>query len=278
MLNAFTIDVEDYFQVSAFERDIPRNTWDSFEVRVVDNTYRVLDLLALHGVRGTFFVLGWVAERFPGLVRDIHACGHEIGSHSYWHRLVYQQTPQQFREDLVASRDVLQDTIGNRVTAYRAPSFSIRRDSWWAMEILVEEGFEIDSSVFPVRHDRYGVPDADRQIHSIDTPAGSITEFPLPVKDFGRWRLPVGGGGYFRLYPRNWTYRWLREINEVHSRPFAFYAHPWEVDPEQPRMQIRSKVSRFRHYVNQGSTHEKLNSMLSRFEFGTMAEVTKVAA
>ena len=240
MLNALTIDVEDYFQVSGFERHVDRRDWDRYESRVVPNTYRLLSLLEEQQTQGTFFVLGWVAERFPELVRDIHRAGHEIGSHSYWHRLIYQLTPDEFRADLVHSRDVLEQITGEPVTAYRAPSFSITKDSLWALEILVEEGFDSDSSIYPIYHDRYGIPDAQPALHRLATKAGELWEFPASVLRVGRMNLPISGGGYFRLYPLPFTIRALRKVNRQLQRPFVFYAHPWEIDPTQPRLRVGS--------------------------------------
>ena len=225
-INAFTIDVEEHFQVSAFEATVSREQWDGFPSRVVANTRRLLALLDCHGVKATFFVLGWTAKRHPALVREIEAAGHEIASHGFWHRIVYDQSPQEFREDIRLGRDVLQDIVGRRVTAYRAPSFSITRRSLWARQILVEEGFEVDSSVFPVHHDRYGIPDAPLHIHHVETPAGPLWEFPPSVARVGGMRLPVGGGGYFRLYPLRWTTALLRRIHRFDRRPFLFYMHP----------------------------------------------------
>lgn len=273
LVNAFTVDVEDYFQVSGFERDIARSTWDSYESRVESNTERLLGLLAEHEVRGTFFILGWVAERFPGLVERIRAQGHELGSHSYWHRLIYEQSPAEFREDLRRSRDVLQDIVGERVTSYRAPSFSITKRSLWAAEILVEEGFEIDSSIYPVHHDRYGIPGAQRWLHRLPTPSGPIWEFPPSIARLGGFNLPVSGGGYFRLYPGYWTERCLRTVNDAHGEPFMFYIHPWEVDPQQPRLKVGARLSRWRHYVNLRSTEGKLRSLVQRFSFAPMRDV-----
>ena len=272
VLNAFTVDVEDYFQVSSFERVVVRSQWGEFESRVVANTQRLLDLLGSRGVRGTFFILGWVADRFPQLLRDIHAAGHELACHSYWHRLVYDQTADEFRSDLRRAKQAIEDAAGCPVTAYRAPSFSITRRSLWALEILVEEGFTLDSSVFPTRHDRYGIPGAEARLHRLQTPAGPIWEFPLAIRSLGPWQLPVSGGGYFRLYPFAWT-RWsLAGLNHM-GRPFSFYVHPWEVDPQQPRIAGASRLSRFRHYVNLGTTESKLDRLLASFRFGTMAEV-----
>ncbi len=278
MLNVFTVDVEDYFQVSAFEKHVRRDQWGQWESRVVSNTHRILQLLDRHHVRATFFVLGWVAQRHPRLVREIHACGHEIGSHGYWHRLVYQQTPEEFRTDLRRSRDALQETLGRPVTAYRAASFSITRQSLWALEILVEEGFLADSSVFPIRHDRYGIPDAEPGPHRLKTPAGSLWEFPPSVARFAGINLPVGGGGYFRLSPLPWTLFCLRRINRIRRQPFMFYVHPWELDPEQPRIRAASRTSRFRHCVHLSQNERKLDRLLATFRFGRLCDVIAQAA
>jgi len=275
--NALTVDVEDYYHVSAFAKDIRVDQWDSYPSRVVVNTRRILDLLDAHDVRATFFVLGWVAERFEALVREIHDRGHEIGCHGYAHRLIYQLTPDEFRADLVRARDILQETIDGPVRAFRAPSFSITKESLWALEILVEEGFHFDSSIFPIHHDRYGIPGATRGIHRIDTPSGPIQEFPISVARLAGINVPVSGGGYFRLYPLCLTSWLLGRINRRHARPFVFYVHPWEVDPRQPRLQAGSRLSRFRHYVNLASTHRKLDLLLNRFAFAPLGEVVRGA-
>lgn len=275
VLNAFTVDVEDYFQVTSFENLISRDQWQSQESRVVGSTRRLLDQLARHDVQGTFFILGWVAERFPHLVREIDAGGHELACHSYWHRLVYQQTNGEFRDDLRRAKAAVEDAAGQPVHAYRAPSFSITRKSLWALEILREEGFTVDSSLFPTRHDRYGIPGAPEHIHAIDTPAGAITEFPMTVQRFGRLTMPVGGGGYFRLYPYSLTRRLLRRTNVAGQRPFVFYVHPWEIDVDQPRIRSGSRLSRFRHYVNLASTEAKLDRLLTDFRFGRMCDVLR---
>jgi polysaccharide deacetylase family protein (PEP-CTERM system associated) len=270
VLNALTIDVEDYYQVSAFEGCVARSEWDSFESRVVGNTWRLLDLLADAGVRGTFFVLGYVARRHPDLVRAIHFAGHEIGCHSYWHRLIYDQTPEAFRSDLRQARDVLQGIIGEPVTAYRAPSFSITRRSLWAVDILIEEGFNLDSSIFPTHHDRYGLVGAPLGPHRLLCPSGTIGEFPMPVYRRLGYPLPVGGGGYFRLYPYAFTRHGLRSIN-AEGRSFVVYLHPWEVDPEQPRL-APGRLRAFRHYVNLHRTEKRLGRLLREFAFGTISE------
>ena len=275
IVNAFTVDVEDYFQVSAFENDISRDQWDQFESRVVANTQRILDLLARHDVRATFFVLGWVARQYPELVREIHNAGHEIGSHSFWHRLIYNQTPEEFRSDLRQSRDILADIIGEPITAYRAPSFSITRRSLWALDILAQEGFQFDSSVFPIYHDRYGIPDAKPTIHQITTSAGPLWEFPPSVFRFARLNFPVGGGGYFRLYPLWCTVCCLKTVNRRTQQPFMFYVHPWEIDPGQPRIRAGSPVSRFRHTVNLSKSLRKLDKLLRAFRFQSLSAIVE---
>ena len=275
ILNALSVDVEDYYQVSAFERHVPRERWEWYPSRVVTNTQRLLELLDRHRVKATFFVLGWTARAYPDLVREIDAAGHELGSHSYWHRLVYEQDPEEFRADLIDSRSAIEDAVGRRVVMYRAPSFSIRGDSLWALDILAEEGFEIDSSIFPIHHDRYGLPDAEPKIHRIQLEGGALWEFPPPVARVGRWNVPVTGGGYFRLYPLSLTCRALGYMNVRQRRPFVFYCHPWEIDPEQPRIHGVGRRSRFRHYVNLRSTYRKFEQLLCHFRFGTLTDVIR---
>lgn len=270
LLNAFTVDVEDYFQVSAFERGVARTSWADFDSRVVANTQRTLSLLAEKNVHGTFFILGWVAQRFPSLVREIASAGHELGSHSYWHRLVYTQTPDEFRQDLRDSLAAIEDAAGVRVSAYRAPSFSITTKSLWALEILAEEGIRIDSSIFPVRRDRYGIPGARRDIHDLSFQAGSLCEFPMTVAPCLGVNVPVGGG-YFRLYPTALTHYLLNEVQNK-RRPFMFYIHPWELDPDQPRISCGTRLSRFRHYVSLSQTERKLSQLVDTFRFGTVSE------
>jgi polysaccharide deacetylase family protein (PEP-CTERM system associated) len=270
LLNALTIDVEDYYHVSGFDHCVPRRQWDDLPARVGDSTRRILDRLAEAGVRGTFFILGWVAERQPALVRAIRDAGHEIGCHSYAHRLIYEQTPQQFRVDLRLARLVLEDILGERVTAYRAPSFSITHRSLWALDILLQEGFLFDSSIYPTHHDRYGIAGTPLQPHRIERGGGSLWEFPPPVWNLWKYPLPVGGGGYFRLYPYGVTRRGLRAIN-ASRRPFAVYLHPWEFDPQQPRLRP-GMMRAFRHYVGLRRTEARLVRLLNDFRFGTLSE------
>jgi polysaccharide deacetylase family protein (PEP-CTERM system associated) len=271
--NAFTVDVEDYYQVSAFERYVSRDKWDQYESRVEANTRRMLNLLDRHGVKATFFVLGWVGQRYPKLVREIQNAGHEIASHGYWHQLIYNQTPEEFRKDIRLSRKVLEDIIGEQVFIYRAPSFSVTEQSRWAIEILIEEGFSIDSSIFPIYHDRYGIPGAKPFLHQITTSVGSLWEFPPSVVRFAGHNLPVSGGGYFRLFPLFWTAWCLKHIGRSTGQPFIFYVHPWETDPDQPCFRQASLKSRFRHYINLRKTLEKLGTLLPKFRFGTVSEV-----
>jgi len=268
-LNAFTVDVEDYFHVQAFARTIDRSTWGEYSSRVVENTRIVLRLLGRAEVPATFFILGWVANRYPQLVREIHDAGHEIGCHSYWHRLIYEMTPEEFRADLRQATESIASVTGQPVTAFRAPCFSITRDSLWALDILAEEGYCYDSSIFPVYHDHYGIPNARRFPHHIDCRAGTLSEFPPTVFRFWKFNLPVAGGGYFRLYPLSLSLCCLRRINRDHKQPFMFYIHPWELDPDQPRLAASLK-SRFRHYQNLRTTAAKLERLLASFRFGTL--------
>jgi polysaccharide deacetylase family protein (PEP-CTERM system associated) len=269
MQNALTVDVEDYFHVSAFAASIERSTWDARDSRVVGNTKRMLELFDEFGAKGTFFVLGWVAERYPQLVKDIAARGHEVACHGLSHRLVFEQSRQEFRAETLRSREVLEDITGAAVLGYRAASYSIVRKSLWALDILVELGFAYDSSIFPVTHDRYGIPGAERAPHRLSTPGGNvIVEWPLSTATVAGIRIPVSGGGYFRLLPY-WVTRWgLASINRREQRPFVFYLHPWEIDPEQPRVSA-SWLSRFRHYTNLEKCEERLRRLLGEFQFGT---------
>ena len=266
--NALTVDVEDYFHVAALAPNIHRDSWASRESRVVGNTQKLLAIFEQFDVRGTFFVLGWVAERHPQLVRDIAARGHEIACHGYSHRLVYEQSPEEFYTETLRAKNLLEEITGSAVVGYRAASYSIVRESLWALDILVELGFAYDSSIFPVRHDRYGIPNAERVPHRLATLKGkTIVEWPLATARILGCRLPVAGGGYFRLLPY-WLSRWgLASINRRELQPFIFYLHPWEIDPEQPRVST-SWLSRFRHYTNLGKCEERLRRLLGEFRFG----------
>lgn len=272
MRNAFTVDVEDYFHVSGFADRISPSQWDTFESRVVPNTHRLLRLLDEQQVQATFFVLGWVAERHPELVRQIGAGGHEIGCHSYWHRLVYDMGPDEFRADLRRARQAIEDITSKPVVAYRAPSYSITRRSRWAIEVLAEEGFRYDSSIFPIHHDRYGIPDAPSHPYAEHSSAGVVWEFPLTVVRLFGTNVPVAGGGYFRLYPVRLSIHWFEQVNRRTGQPFVFYVHPWELDPDQPRLHGCLR-SRLRHYINLRHTEPKLKCLLPRFRWGTLSAV-----
>jgi polysaccharide deacetylase family protein (PEP-CTERM system associated) len=272
ILNAMTIDVEDYFHVSVFDGVVPRRLWESLESRVCGNTERLLTILDEYGVKGTFFVLGWVAERHPGLVARIAAAGHEIASHGYGHRLVYDQIPKAFREDVRRAKDLLEAASGRPVLGYRAPSYSITPRSLWALDILIEEGYRYDSSIFPIRHDRYGIPLSPRHAYLLERTVGSIVETPASTTRVGFLNLPVAGGGYFRILPYEWT-RWgIERVNRREGRPAIFYLHPWEIDPDQPRLKA-GLLSRFRHYRNLHKTEDRLRQLLTQFTFGPLAMI-----
>jgi polysaccharide deacetylase family protein (PEP-CTERM system associated) len=368
MLNALTIDVEDYFQVQAFANVIPYEDWKNYESRVERNTHRILDLLSNsinpnnptnstnlsnssnpNPIRATFFILGWIAERCPGLVREIRAQGHEIACHGYAHQLIYGQSPETFREDIKKAKAIIEDITGEAVIGYRAPSYSITGDSLWAFEVLMEEGFRYDSSVFPIRHDFYGLPQAPRfpftvflngkgtpvfspletmnieprnlnassspsnagnpenftptnprnqtnqtnqkdQINQINqtnqtdktdptnpinpiNPPRSLIEVPLSTVRLGTMNLPLAGGGYFRLFPYAMTAKGLKRINDQEQKPFVFYLHPWELDPQQPRISGATAKSRFRHYLNLNKTESRFRNLLRDFNFAPVREV-----
>ncbi|BES71698.1 DUF3473 domain-containing protein [Marinobacter nanhaiticus D15-8W] len=271
-LNALTVDVEDYFQVAALAEAVSTDDWDSMEYRVEQNTDRLLELFEQKQVKGTFFVLGWVAERSPDLVRRIKAGGHEVASHGYSHQLIYNQKPDVFKEETRRSKRILEDILGEPIHGYRAASYSITAQSKWALDILCDEGFTWDSSIFPVHHDRYGMPGTPEKPYLLEAPSGgSLKEFPLSTCPIGKYRLPIAGGGYFRLYPY-FLSRWgLGKINRA-GEPFIFYLHPWEVDPGQPRLKV-SALSRFRHYNNLSVCFDRLQQLLKDFRFGTVSEV-----
>ncbi len=273
ILNAFTVDVEDYFQVAALASAIDRASWPLRESRVERNTGVLLDMLAESGVRGTFFVLGWIAERHPALIRRIAAAGHEIACHGYSHQLVYSQSADEFREETTRSKRTLEDLTGQSVLGYRAASFSITRQSLWALDVLIDLGFQYDSSIFPIRHDRYGIPGADPHPAVLAAPSGrTLIEFPMSAARFAGVAVPVSGGGYFRLLPYAVTRAGLRQINGRFGRPFTFYLHPWEIDPGQPRVPV-GWLSRFRHYTNLDRCESRLRRLLREFRFGAMHEV-----
>ncbi len=267
LTHILSVDVEDYFQVEAFASAVPRQSWDQWPSRVADNTRRILDLFDQHQVKATFFFLGWVADRFPALVREARERGHEIGCHSYWHRPVYSLTPEQFRADTRAARNVIEQAGGVRVLGYRAPSWSITTECLWALDILAEEGFVYSSSIYPIRHDLYGIPNAERFAYTHSCANGlSLKEFPpATVRRLGR-NWPAAGGGYLRILPLSYT-RWaFRCFEQKDRQPVVVYFHPWEIDPQQPRIQGTLR-SRFRHYTNLAAMEAKLVSLLSDYSF-----------
>ena len=274
-VNAFSIDVEDYFQVAALAPAVARTTWTELESRVERNTDRLLQLLDDGGIHATFFVLGWIALHHPGLVQRIATAGHEIASHGFSHQLIYTQSPGEFRDETRHSKDLLEDLTHTAVIGYRAASFSITRRSLWALDVLLDLGFQYDSSVFPIHHDRYGIPDASVEPGRVTAPSGRmLVEFPMSAASFGGAKIPVSGGGYFRLLPYCVTRVGLRQINERCGRPFAFYLHPWELDPGQPRFDV-GWLSRFRHYTNLDRCEQRLKHLLSDFAFAPMADVLR---
>jgi polysaccharide deacetylase family protein (PEP-CTERM system associated) len=261
-----SVDVEDYFHVEAFARVVDRNNWGAYASRVERNTERILDLFDERQIKGTFFILGWVAERYPKLVRRITERGHEPACHSYWHRLIYKLTPEEFREDTLRAKNCIEQAAGAPIYGYRAPSFSITGRSVWALDVLAELGFRYDSSVFPVKHDTYGVPDAPRRPFRIETPFGPIVEFPMATFRFGTGpNLPIAGGGYLRMLPFSYTRMGVRRAWSE-GLPVVSYIHPWEIDPEQPRIDAPLK-SRMRHYTNLGKTEARLRKLLALGEF-----------
>jgi polysaccharide deacetylase family protein (PEP-CTERM system associated) len=272
VVNAMTIDVEDYFHVSVFDGTYPRHEWDRLESRVCANTERLLDIFAKADVRATFFVLGWVADRFPALVQRIAARGHEIASHGYAHRLVYDQTPLTFREDVRRAKGLLEDVSGRPVLGFRAPSYSVTPRSLWALDILIEEGYRYDTSIFPIRHDRYGIPLSPRHAYVLERPGGSLVEVPASTVACGPFNLPVAGGGYFRILPYAWTKWGISQVNQREGKPAVFYLHPWEIDPDQPRL-TAGWLGRFRHYRNLRETESRLQQLLRDFAFGTLQSV-----
>lgn len=274
VINAMSVDVEEYFHASALEPVAPRSRWETLPSRVVPTTRTLLDLFAARQTRATFFILGWVAEKYPELVRDIAAAGHEIASHGYWHQIVYSLSPTEFREDVRRSKRVLEDLVGVPVAGYRAPSFSITRRSLWALDVLAEEGYGYDASIFPVRHDRYGIPDAPRHSYALDCAGRPLTEVPPSTIRLGGQNLAVAGGGYFRLLPYGWTRAGLSRLNRRERRPAIFYLHPWEIDTDQPRLDV-GLVTRLRHYGNLGRTAGRLARLLDEFRFAPVADVVE---
>lgn len=269
--NAMTVDVEDYFQVSAFERHIDKQQWHEQPIRVEENTRRLLALFSDCNVKATFFTLGWVAERFPELVRDIAAQGHEVASHGYDHTRVTEQTPDSFREDVRMTREILQDITGSEVTGYRAASFSINKNNLWAHQILAEEGYRYSSSIYPIHLDLYGIPDAPRFPFIMGD--SGVLEVPVTTMSLFGQNFPAGGGGYFRLMPY-FLYRWLLgRVNRWEHREGIFYFHPWEIDPQQPRQEKLGLKTSFRHYTNLATMFDRIERLLGDFSWGRMDQV-----
>jgi len=262
--NAMTVDVEDYFQVSAFEGTINRNQWDQLPHRVEKNTNRILQLFDDHDIKSTFFVLGWVAERYPGLVKSIVSQGHELASHGYAHMRATGQSRNEFREDIVKAKQILEDIASVEIIGYRAPSYSINKKNLWVHDELYESGHRYSSSVYPVKHDLYGIPDAPRFAYQCEN---GLLEIPVTTTRIAKKNLPAGGGGFFRLYPYTVSKWNIQRVNQKDNQSAIFYFHPWEIDPGQPRQQGLRFKSRFRHYLNLDKTEIRLNRLLADFNW-----------
>ena len=270
--NAMTVDVEDYFQVSAFEKHIDRADWDRLPHRVEQNTHRILDLFNEHSVKATFFTLGWVAERYPDLITRMVNDGHELASHGYSHVRVTQQTPAEFRTDVIKTKALLEDLSGAAIKGYRAASYSINESNMWALKILEETGHLYSSSIYPVKHDLYGVPDAPRFSFRPHGDSG-ILEMPITTIELLGKKLPCGGGGFFRLYPYSFS-RWaMNRVNHQDGQSGIFYFHPWEIDVDQPQQSNIGMKTRFRHYLNLGKMHNRLSRLLHDFAWDRMDKV-----
>lgn len=276
-LNAMTVDVEDYFQVSAFEGCIRRAQWQDFPPRVVENCQWILDLFQRHGLQATFFTLGWIAERHPQLVKRIVADGHELACHGDQHIRVSQQNAEQFRQDIRRSKAVLEDLAGQPVVGYRAPCFSINAENLWALTVLQEEGFLYSSSIYPVRHDLYGMPQAPRFPFTPQQAPG-LLEIPVSTLRIFKHNLPCGGGGFFRLYPYVLSRCALRHLQNGEGQPAVFYFHPWEIDPDQPRIAGLPWKARFRHYLHLDQTRPRLERLCQDFAWSSMRQVFLSAA
>lgn len=265
MQNYLTIDVEDYFQVAAFSNIISPKDWGTMEQRLHNNIRPLLQLLKEHDVHATFFIVGWIAEKQPEIVRAIMKDGHDIGCHSYLHQKVYDLSPEAFREDTLKAKTILESICNRKITAYRAPSYSITKKSLWALDILNELGFTTDSSIFPIHHDIYGIPDAPRFHYT--HPRLGMEEFPISTAVFFGQKIPIAGGGYFRLLPYWFTKFALKRINNKEKQSFIFYLHPWEIDSKQPRFKQADLLSKFRHYNNLDKTLGRFKQLLNDFDF-----------
>jgi polysaccharide deacetylase family protein (PEP-CTERM system associated) len=273
MLNAATVDVEEYFHPTEVQAAVDQSRWPSLPSRVEYQLRHVLELLENRRTKATFFVLGWVAERNPRAIEKIAAAGHEIGCHSHFHQLVYSLSPQEFRRDTRRAVAAIQNACGVTPKLYRAPSYSITTKSMWALEILVEEGFVSDSSIYPIAHDRYGIPGSPRHAHVIETPAGPIREIPIATVRLSNDRVaPIGGGGYLRLLPYRYTSAGIRRLNREENQPACIYFHPWEIDPDQPRL-ASGLIARVRTYTGLSGMLHKLDRLLTEFQFSTLSRV-----
>ena len=268
-----SVDVEDYFQVEAFAHSISRERWEQFPSRVVANTQRILDLFDQFQARATFFFVGWVAERFPSLVREVHSRGHEVACHSYWHRPVYSLTPEEFRKDTRAACDVIEQAAGTKLLGYRAPTWSITAQCLWALDILAEEGFRYDSSIYPIHHDLYGVPAARRFPYTYACSNGmKVREFPPATVRIAGTNFPAAGGGYLRIFPFSYTNWVFNHLEKKYRQPVVVYFHPWEIDPGQPRFKDKWR-SRFRHYTNLSRMEGKVKGLLERHSFQSFRDL-----
>jgi polysaccharide deacetylase family protein (PEP-CTERM system associated) len=278
MTHILSVDVEDYFQVEAFAGNVRRDSWSQWPSRVVANTQRVLDLFDGHNAKATFFFVGWVADHFPHLVREVQSRGHELACHSYWHRTVYSLSPDEFRLDTREAKKSIEDAAGVEVRGYRAPSWSITKSCLWALDILAEEGFTYDSSIYPIRHDLYGVPGAKRFPYTHACSHGlELREFPPATLRFAGTNFPVAGGGYLRIFPLAFTEYAFRTFEKNYSERVVVYLHPWELDPEQPRIHGPFK-SRLRHYTNLGRMRDKVAAILNQHRFQRFSDVLSAEA
>jgi polysaccharide deacetylase family protein (PEP-CTERM system associated) len=271
-INAMTVDVEDYFQVAALEPYIDKKQWDTLPHRVENNTHRILDLFASKNIKATFFTLGWVAERYPGLVKRIVAENHELACHGYAHQRVTELSPVQFRADIVKAKIILEDIGGVQVNGYRAPTYSIGAQNLWALDVLLEEGFKYSSSIYPVKHDLYGMPEASRFMFA-PIIGQDFKEIPITTLKLGSKNWPCGGGGFFRFYPYALSKWAFQRVNDQEQQSGIFYFHPWEIDPDQPRQQGLSLKAKTRHYLNLNRMEDRIKQLLTDFQWDTMTAV-----
>jgi len=272
LLNALTVDVEDYYHATSFAPYLSDKEWSYLPSRIEGNVMRILEILDAYGVKATFFVLGWIAKRHPSLIRAIHSAGHEIACHGYSHRLVYRTTPEEFRLDLKQAKSIIEDSIGSNINGFRATSYSFVKTTLWALDILIEEGFLYDSSIFPIHHDRYGIPYWHRFPHIISRSAGYIFELPPSTLRVFKNNIPIAGGAYLRFIPLSIITWGIKRINKTESKPAVIYLHPWEIDGRQPRFKVR-RLTGLRHYTGLDGVEDKLIKILQKFEFGSISDV-----